>query len=351
MRDCIFCGKKPVSKTKEHIIPLWLIELTGDPKRKANLGSIGDPNRTFEWKNFCFSACDTCNSEFSVLELHAKKVIEKLLKRDVILTEEELTSLLDWLDKVRIGLWLGMIQLDKIDFIDPKYHIEQRIRKSDRLAAIYFLDDTKKGMNFFGINTVAFHFAPTCFLLTINNIAILNISKEFLFASRLGFPFPIKMFYLPNNLGVTFERFSSGFQRVKLPLLKKSLLPNSLNVYQSIITVMDDSLNSYLQSIPYFNSYSKIGMSKIFIEEPVKKNSFFMKNILRVNNYIQISRYPFLLKASIKVLEYQILTFTDSNMSDERLPEVEKKNLRELSNHAILFNKKGIKELQRLAFN
>ena len=35
---CVFCGKKPIEKTNEHIIPLWLIEYTGDPKRKIFLG-------------------------------------------------------------------------------------------------------------------------------------------------------------------------------------------------------------------------------------------------------------------------------------------------------------------------
>ena len=35
---CVFCGKKPENKNKEHIIPQWLIKLTGDPNRKINLG-------------------------------------------------------------------------------------------------------------------------------------------------------------------------------------------------------------------------------------------------------------------------------------------------------------------------
>jgi hypothetical protein len=30
---CVFCGEKPTNKTKEHIIPEWLIELTGDINR------------------------------------------------------------------------------------------------------------------------------------------------------------------------------------------------------------------------------------------------------------------------------------------------------------------------------
>jgi len=28
---CIFCGDKPQSKNLEHIIPQWLLKMTGDP--------------------------------------------------------------------------------------------------------------------------------------------------------------------------------------------------------------------------------------------------------------------------------------------------------------------------------
>jgi hypothetical protein len=34
---CVFCGKKPQSKNREHIIPQWLIALTGDPNRDVYL--------------------------------------------------------------------------------------------------------------------------------------------------------------------------------------------------------------------------------------------------------------------------------------------------------------------------
>lgn len=35
---CVFCGKKPKNKTKEHILPKWLIKLTGKPNRQINVG-------------------------------------------------------------------------------------------------------------------------------------------------------------------------------------------------------------------------------------------------------------------------------------------------------------------------
>jgi hypothetical protein len=35
---CVFCGEKPKSRNSEHVIPQWLIELTGNPKRIASFG-------------------------------------------------------------------------------------------------------------------------------------------------------------------------------------------------------------------------------------------------------------------------------------------------------------------------
>jgi hypothetical protein len=43
-KRCIFCGNPPSAKNKEHVVPKWLIELTGDPKREWYLGLyFGEP--------------------------------------------------------------------------------------------------------------------------------------------------------------------------------------------------------------------------------------------------------------------------------------------------------------------
>ena len=56
---CVFCGCHPQGKTKEHIIPKWLIELTGDPGRKAYFGFSknfdADPkHRKYAFDQFTF---------------------------------------------------------------------------------------------------------------------------------------------------------------------------------------------------------------------------------------------------------------------------------------------------------
>ena len=66
-------------------------------------------------------------SKYSDLEGKVKPILINILNEEKV-SAEELSCFLDWLDKVRIGLWLGMIQLDKnYANVDPNYHIETRI--------------------------------------------------------------------------------------------------------------------------------------------------------------------------------------------------------------------------------
>jgi len=111
---CVFCGHRAVEKTKEHVIPSWLIEMTGNPNRQIILGSffsnfIKDKevqNKQISFNSFTFPACKNCNARFSDLEVRAKPIIEKLINNNPI-SAFDFDILLDWFDKVRIGLWVG----------------------------------------------------------------------------------------------------------------------------------------------------------------------------------------------------------------------------------------------------
>ena len=65
---CVFCGKKPMEKTGEHIIPQWLIKLTGNPKRFGFFGFYKENNGLKEmhlvFDQFKFPACEKCNKEY-----------------------------------------------------------------------------------------------------------------------------------------------------------------------------------------------------------------------------------------------------------------------------------------------
>ena len=104
---CVFCGQAPEEKNREHVIPRWLIEMTGDPKRIARFGIAFDKPfrlREFSFDALVFPACTSCNTRFGVLEERIKPLIPKLLSYEPI-SQNELIALLDWLDKIRIGLW------------------------------------------------------------------------------------------------------------------------------------------------------------------------------------------------------------------------------------------------------
>ena len=90
---CVFCGKKPKNKTKEHILPKWLIKLTGKPNRQINVGldfSNFLSNKNFQFKirkysinSFTLPACEECNIKYSNLEAKVKLIMEKILSNQL----------------------------------------------------------------------------------------------------------------------------------------------------------------------------------------------------------------------------------------------------------------------------
>jgi hypothetical protein len=193
---CLFCGERPEGKSKEHVLPRWLIELTGEPTRIANFGldlsqdiEAAAP-RQFAFSQFQFPACAVCNGEFSTLEGKAKKVISKILAAERLVAQD-ISALLDWFDKVRVGLWLGYHQLDKnFEGIRPRFYVQHRIGQKDRLLVFASRADERHLLSFVGPTCVAFRFLPSALGLVINRLCFVNISCDYLLARRLGFPHP-----------------------------------------------------------------------------------------------------------------------------------------------------------------
>lgn len=201
---CVFCGEKPEKKNKEHVLPQWLLKLTGDPNRIVTFGHETDGGKpiTFNWKNLTCPSCTKCNDRYADFEAEIKILVEKLLNKEE-LTGNESIKILDWLDKVRIGLWLNYYYLEKNKaLINPRLFIDNRLGKKDRFLQIHFLESTKKslGLNAFGVETFAFQFNPSCFGLRINNILLINGSNDYLVSQSCGFPYPKKMELQENGM-------------------------------------------------------------------------------------------------------------------------------------------------------
>jgi len=142
-RFCIFCGGEPRKKNLEHIIPKWLIECTGSPKRKGIFGlepaepGVGKLELVlFSFNKFQFPACTECHKDYSKFEGNAKRIVDKVLG-GTVLTGSDIAHLLDWMDKVRIGLWLGQVIRRKPENTAPNLTINSGIGKGDRILAVY----------------------------------------------------------------------------------------------------------------------------------------------------------------------------------------------------------------------
>jgi hypothetical protein len=235
---CIFCGNPPSDKNKEHVIPQWLISATGNPTRKVYLGrdwsSPDLKERVYSLSAFTFPACTACNSEFSALETSAKSIVENLLALQPV-SAGDFDILLDWFDKVRVGLWVGLLYLNKnYRDVEPQFYIKSRIATRDRFLMIYQDQGELDGISIFGVESPIFQVMPSCFGLTVNNLHFFNASAQDLLAPFLGFP------HLTNRkLSKDREGFSAdvipGSKTVLANLLPYSVPAGGTAILQGIV--------------------------------------------------------------------------------------------------------------------
>lgn len=329
---CIFCGEKPESKNKEHVIPKWLIELTGDPKRQAFFGfdvvrGKKGP-RMYSFDSFSFPACEKCNTDFATLEGLTKPVVIKILQNKQI-SSREISTFLDWVDKVRVGLWLGFYFLDKnLAGISPKFHIKFRIGTRDRFVIVYKTNYNSNGINFTGTEGVSFQHSPSCFSLRINNLIFFNASCLDLCDRRLGFPFSQKT-TIANRHQVAID-IVDGYKRIFKPVMKNIFLPYGIILFQPIFKeqIADERMKKYYDN-EYVRSNSMDfngGLGKVFIENngPTRPLSDDDKVCIvpdRQHDYLN-----FLPKLSKMTFDYQVHLFKMS--SPENLSKEEKQEFK-----------------------
>jgi hypothetical protein len=284
-RLCVFCGNKPEFKNNEHILPQWLLKLTGNPKRTVNFGidyKTGETIR-FDWTSLQVPSCKGCNEEFSDLENRSKDYILAILDRKP-LTSIEYSDFMDWLDKVRTGLWLNymLIQGNPTN-IKPNFHIKSRLGQKDRMIAIYPIEGDEKGLNLYGAESLIFQSQPSCLGLRINNILIFNMSSDYLFSARSRFPYP-KVCYTaldgdnPGMMHVTDFKTKSS---IKHPLIKTKIFKPSIHLYQPIMAKTD---NKKFES-GYMGNYWRFDpdlADRIFPPYPSGKGKLYFQHIDRV---------------------------------------------------------------------
>lgn len=322
---CIFCGKPPQNKNKEHIIPKWLMKLTHTENNEMSVGINWKMGKeiVFNFSSFTFPSCTKCNSEFAETEALVKPTVEKILSDDYVNTEE-LIRLLNWFDKVRISLWLGIQLHNKNTFnMKPKYFINNRFGLKDRLLSITNTYDEYIGLKWTGANTLCFIISPTCFTLKVNNIFFTNCSSDLIVSEKLGFPFPA--FERPNpSSDLTDFLLLKGNHKLQSKLFNSSLYQPNIIICQPIYKVTKELFPTY-----YDNEYVKNnsydfenGQGKIFIThdnlcyamEQDEKISFASENK-------SIKKF----KLNRPTLEFQIELLTSKNYNLELLNEEQKK--------------------------
>ena len=230
---CIFCGKKPENKNMEHVIPQWLIKMTGGLSRPCNIKGIMPGTDSVAFGALKFPACEKCNSEFSAMEAAVKPVVIKILESKP-LNVTEINLLMDWFDKVRIGLWLGDLYMSRtVDDIQPHMHIASRVGLKDRMLIVERVPATggrEQCINFIGPGTFQFRHLPSAFQLHINDYTFTNVSDYCLVARRAGFPYCDKMLRYDYD-DVRLNTIQRGKGRIQNPIVR-SFSPTK---YQTVI--------------------------------------------------------------------------------------------------------------------
>lgn len=265
---CVFCGKKPQAKTKEHVIPDWLIKYTGKPDRLAYFGiSLTEKSeRKYSFDQFTFPACDNCNRKFSRLEEACKPTIIDMLNEKP-LSEQSLSQFLTWLDKIRVGLWLGMLYLNENKFgIKPHFHIQDRLDTSDRMLLIYKSDTSDNRICIIGTSLPFFEHYPSCFGLILNQFYFINLSDDFLFSRRLGLPYASNPHIFPGNGEFIIRgKPERGRNYAMLPLLRTLYNLNCVEIYQPIVNpnfLVNSEFKSFYQN-DYTKKYIDINVSHV----------------------------------------------------------------------------------------
>ena len=345
----MFCGEKPESKTKEHIIPKWLLELTGVPSRNYYFGLINNID-SFEngipFNQFVFPACKKCNEQFGKLEEQTKQILMSILINEK-LSFSDLNLFLMWLDKIRIGIWLANLYLEKNFLgIKPKFFIKSRINQNDRMLLIFKTDFKGSRINIIGANTPAFAFMPCCFGLLINNYIFVNISKEFLFSSRIGLPYPKETYYSNDQRLVA--KMSKGRGKMKLPIFTSPFENNGVQIFQPMI-MNGLGINPKFYESDYIMSLCydpQKGIGKIFINNMDK---FFTYPLNK--SYLWMPGFSFeddkiILPIAYKILETQNKLLMDIRTSYIFLDSEKCKSYIQSLNQSLDFNKSLLKQLR-----
>lgn len=265
MSNCIFCNKEVVNKTKEHVIPKWLLKKTDNPSSRTAYIN----NKGMSFSSYTFPACKSCNEEYSKLEEKTRIVFEKIFL-DGIVNTSDLSILLDWFDKIRVGIWYGELQVNNKVGIKPNFGIQDRIKSKDRLLAVSRINKKEKGINIYGTEFSAFTTIPSFLGFRINDLLFLSISNDFVVSRELGLPYVSEINsydIFTGEVSVDESNFKEGSNELAQKFISYPFSRYCTIICQPILKskMLDNKIytGEYMESI--FHDFEE-GIGKIFIK-------------------------------------------------------------------------------------
>jgi len=279
---CIFCGQKPENKNMEHVIPQWLIRLTGREKKDV-FENFPASHKHLTFMQYKFPACEKCNSEYSDLESQVRSIMINVLD-DKPISGTEASLLLDWFDKVRVGIWLAEMCYDPElkRQVHPNFYINSRVGKFDRMLSIQkiqIMPAGAKGIYFTGQKSPLFHYFPSVFGMLINDHYFTNISTVDLVAPRLGFHHLCKPQMVNPFKPELLCSLEPGRHRIINPVIKQ-FIPNkeSITFYQPILK--DETGKSFMAYDEYAMKHCydiDAGLGGVFVQKGNIGNTHYME--------------------------------------------------------------------------
>jgi hypothetical protein len=269
----------PEAESKEHIVPRWLIELTGEPKRTGVFGPFWDGKvlkmHSYSFDRFAFPACEKCNQESSELEGSASTVVSSIVDEKP-LSSADLQVLLTWLDKVRIGVWLALLYMQKGLYpISPNYFIDSRLDKSDRMVLLYKSDYAGLRLQFDITGVPAFQYHPSCFYLVVNDYYFFNVATDFLLSKRMGLPYPSQISY--TNTPAMKMKMHEGKERIAYPPVTLRYARKCAQIFQPMFKIETKSqFNEYYETdfVKSITLDHSKGAGKVFYYDGVRLSQF-----------------------------------------------------------------------------
>jgi hypothetical protein len=338
---CVFCGEKPSNKNKEHILPKWLLSMTGDPHREVSLGRNWNSEelevRKYNFSSYTFPACKSCNDQYGVMESEVKPIIQRI-DAGFPINRSEADLLLDWFDKVRTGLWLASFYLNKNwRGIEPSFYINQRVGQKDRCLFLYKSADPLPGLTILGVDTPIFDSMPSVFGLRIEGMFFVSISTDMLLHKPFGLP------VIKNKTAIVgknghFINFEQGSEKLtESELMTKFFPPTSSALYQPILSLevrspqsKDDEFSSdYCRQLFSHGSHK----GQVFLSSQHESHSEFNCNHQRLFSPVKVFRNNYLsaeLSCCISDLQRELydahVSFDGIDGDDLKFYEQQKRN-------------------------